>query len=242
MTAKNSTKQNITQIVSQYYKYKQIQWEEPDYKREETTYFIPTETEIDNLIVSARIKMATLLQTLKETGARIGELRQLNWTDLDLERRLIAINHAEKHSNNRILPISPKLQAMFNQLPKANEKVFNTNPHSLRTAFESLRNSTANKLGNPRLKQIHFHTFRHWKGTTEYHKTKDIIHVKTILGHRKIESTMIYINLENAIFPEDSDEYTCKTATNIKEATDLIEHGFTYITDIDGYKLFRKRK
>ena len=36
--------------------------------------------------------------------------------------------------------------------------------------------------------------------------------------------------------------YTCKTVTNIKEATQLIENGFEYITEMDGLKLFRKRK
>jgi hypothetical protein len=38
------------------------------------------------------------------------------------------------------------------------------------------------------------------------------------------------------------DEYICKTAKTAKEAQDLIEHGFEYITEIDGTKLFRKRK
>jgi hypothetical protein len=37
------------------------------------------------------------------------------------------------------------------------------------------------------------------------------------------------------------DEYTVKTAKDIKEATDLLEHGFTYIQEIDGIKLYRKR-
>jgi hypothetical protein len=38
------------------------------------------------------------------------------------------------------------------------------------------------------------------------------------------------------------EEYTCKTATNIKEATELLEAGFQYIQEIDGTKLYRKRK
>jgi hypothetical protein len=59
------------------------------------------------------------------------------------------------------------------------------------------------------------------------------------LGHKKIETTMLYTQLVS--FNEE-EEYTCKTATNIREATDLIEHGFTYITDMDGIKLFKKRK
>ncbi len=131
---------------------------------------------------------------------------------------------------------------MFNNLTKINEKVFQTNKYGLRKTFESHRKTTAKKLNNPRLKQIHFHTFRHWKGTMEYHKTKDIIHVKTVLGHKSIESTMIYINLEQAIFLEQTDQYTCRTAKDINEATLLIESGFEYITELDRIKLFRKRK
>jgi len=47
------------------------------------------------------------------------------------------------------------------------------------------------KLGNPRLLKIGFHSFRHWKGTMEHHKTKDIIHVKELLGHKNIQNTLV---------------------------------------------------
>ncbi len=36
--------------------------------------------------------------------------------------------------------------------------------------------------------------------------------------------------------------YVCKTAKDLNEASQPIEHGFEYITEIDGLKLFRKRK
>jgi hypothetical protein len=76
----------------------------------------------------------------------------------------------------------------------------------------------------------------------EYHKTKDIIHVKTVLGHKHIESTMIYINLEAALFLTDSDEWTSKAAKNATEAMQLIDAGFQYVQTIDGLNLYRKRK
>ena len=77
----------------------------------------------------------------------------------------------------------------------------------------------------------------------EYHKTKDIIHVKIVLGHRNIENTMLYINIESALFLTTSDEWTCKATTNDNEATQLIENGFEYITTTpNGLMLFRKRK
>jgi len=71
-----------------------------------------------------------------------------------------------------------------------------------------------------------------------YSKTRDILLVKQQMGHRKIETTLIYTQLLNL----NDDEWTCRTANNIKDATQLIENGFDYITQIDGLKLFRKRK
>ena len=38
------------------------------------------------------------------------------------------------------------------------------------------------------------------------------------------------------------DEYVCKVARTVDEAKNLIEEGFDHVTDIDGMKLFRKRK
>ncbi|MEM3728855.1 MAG: hypothetical protein QXF75_06660 [Candidatus Bathyarchaeia archaeon] len=39
-----------------------------------------------------------------------------------------------------------------------------------------------------------------------------------------------------------TDEYICKAAKTIEEATQLIEAGFEYVTEINNIKLFRKRK
>jgi len=63
-----------------------------------------------------------------------------------------------------------------------------------------------------------------------------------ILGHKSIKNTLIYIQLEEAIFQRDSEEYICKVAKNLDEAKELIELGFEYVTEMDGVKLFRKRK
>jgi hypothetical protein len=36
----------------------------------------------------------------------------------------------------------------------------------------------------------------------------------------------------------EAEDYTCKTATNVKQATELIEAGFQYVTTIEGIQLF----
>ena len=66
-----------------------------------------------------------------------------------------------------------------------------------------------------------------------------------LLDHKSIKSTMKYINLEKAIFGElGNDEFTVRVAQNVKEACDLVEVGFEYVTGdySDGGKIFRKRK
>ena len=72
----------------------------------------------------------------------------------------------------------------------------------------------------------------------EYHKTKDILHVMRLLGHKNIKNTLIYTQLME--FKED--EFVCKVAKTIQEASSLIENGFEFICKFDGAKLFRKRK
>ena len=71
------------------------------------------------------------------------------------------------------------------------------------------------------------------------------MHVKQLLGHKSIQNTLIYINLDKAIFQNTQDyEFTVRLADNVEEACALIEVGFEYVTgeNKDGGKIFRKRK
>ena len=68
------------------------------------------------------------------------------------------------------------------------------------------------------------------------------MYVKQLLGHGNILSTMIWIILEQAVFATEDYDYTVQAAGNLDEACKLLEVGFTYVTDMDGKKLFRKRK
>jgi integrase len=181
--------------------------------------------------------MTTFLQLLKETGVRCGEACQLCWTDIDLVNNSIRVT-PEKGSTPRNLPLSTKLANMLNELPKTSNKVFSTNQDAMRKSYQHQRKRIGAKLKNPRITQISFHTFRHWKATMEYHKTKDILHVMQLLGHRNIKNTLIYTQLIH--FKDD--EYTAKVASTEKEACDLIESGFEYVCDYNNRKIFRKRK
>lgn len=242
---KNSTKRTATLDYAGYCNYRQLKWTKPTYHPEEYIYFIPTETEIDQLIAASNPTLAALLQLLKETGARSGEATKITWTDIDLEHKTATINHPEKRSLPRILPISEKLKNMLQTLPKTDKPIFlhSTTLHGLRVTFEAMRKRTAKKLGNPRLLKIHFHTLRHWKGTMTYHDTHDAYLARQILGHKTAEMTDRYINIEKGMWMNDDGQWTCKVAQDQNEEIQLNEKGFQYVRTLtDGKPLYRKRK
>jgi len=238
-TWSNARKSVVVKAYTAFLKSQGLNWNAPKYKVPQKLPFIPLEKEIDDLIAGCNRQMATFLQTLKETGARCGEAFNLKWTDIDFQSNTIRIT-PEKGSNPRIFKISSKLASMLANLPKKSVKVFTyKSKFYLRKSFDKQRKRIAHKLGNPRLLRISFHTFRHWKATMEYYKTKDILHVMQLLGHKNIKNTLIYTQLVKNI---SDDEYVCKVAKTLEEAKQLIEAGFEYVCEMEGYKLFRKRK
>jgi len=232
-------KLNAADAYACFLRMRNLTWQPPRYKVTRELPFIPTETEIDQLIAGCSRKLTPLLQLLKETGIRIGEACQLKWADIELENGTIRVT-PEKGSDPRMFQISNKLKAMLIELQgtAVSDKVFTRCIRNQRRIFQRHRRKVAAKLHNPRIEKITFHTFRHFKATMEYHKTKDILHVMKLLGHRSISNTLIYTHLVD--FKDD--EYISKVATTAKEACQLVEAGFEYVCKIDDSHIFRKRK
>jgi integrase len=221
----------------------------PHIRREEKLPFIPLESELDSLICNARTKMCAFLDVLKDTACRPIEAWVLKWVDLDSVNRCLTFTPA-KYSHPRKLRIGEQTLNLLSALPKKNQYLFSPSGDRERFAdelehfainFVKLRGRVADKLKNPRLNMISLKTFRHWKATMEYVRTKDILHIKEMLGHCNIANTLKYVHLANAVSTMQ-DNYVCKVANSIEECGELIESGFEYVTDFENHKLFRKRK
>jgi integrase len=237
----DSYKMLLTYAYQGFLEMEGLSWKKPRYKQEEFLPFIPTEEELNQLIFGVGRQIGTFLQGLKDTGADPGELAKLRWIDLNKEARTVNIRPVKGH-NPRILRVSEEFLRRVGALPRKSEYIFNY--ESVRSCYTKSRKTLARKLRNPRLLNISFTTFRHWKGTMEYHKTRDPLHVKQLLGHKNIQNTMVYVNLDRAIFTSKNDEFHAKVAKNAEEACKLVQVGFEYVTGeySDGGKIFRKRK
>jgi len=235
----DGTKQNATNAVSLFLRYNGITAVLPTYKSQYKIAFIPTEAELDQLISGCKHRLATFLQVLKETGARYGEIFLVEWTDLNTENLTLAINHPEKGSNPRAIKISQKLLMMLSTIPHETRNLFNYKTKEVvRKSYQRARKRIAKNLANPRILQIHFHTFRHWKATMELHKTNNVLAVMKLLGHKCLSNTQRYMQL----LPDLSDDYVAEVAHNTQEVLKLVENGYEYVTDVNEEKIFRKRK
>jgi integrase len=238
----NAYKKSLSIAYNKYCKYYQIEWEMPLYKTEAKTIKIPTTEKLEMLIASSGRILSIKLTISKETGLRPIELHNLKVKDIDINQKIIYPTTA-KHGSARTLKISNNLQTTLqnyidiNKLDP-NDKLFKGTADDYGKHYRQMRNALAKKLNDPSLKTIRLYDFRHYYATNLYHKTRDILLVMKQMGHRQIRTTLIYTQLLNL----NDDEWACKTATNIKDATALIEAGFEYITELDGTKLFRKRK
>jgi hypothetical protein len=72
----------------------------------------------------------------------------------------------------------------------------------------------------------------------EYHKTRDIIQVKEVLGHKSLNNTILYTQLIG--FKDD--EWIARVAHAGHEACEFKETGYDFVCDFGNNKLFRKRK
>jgi integrase len=178
--------------------------------------------------------MAAYLQRLKETFADPGEALKLRW--IDISGNVITINKPVKGHLPRLLEVSNKLLSMLNSLPKTPERIFPTTYNPLFCCFNRARKRAAELQKNPRLLSIELRSFRHWGGTMIAHYTNgNVLTVKKLLGHKRIENAMKYIGLIH--FKDDEFEVT--TATTVEEAKQVLSAGFDYVTEKNGIMLFR---
>jgi len=235
----NAYKNSFVKAYNHYVKLNDLSWTKPKYKYERKIPRIPTKEAVEKIIARSSRKYATIFRLLEETGAMPGELHNVTLRDLDLEKGTLAIQGLKGHAS-RIFKLKPKTIAMLKTYlnEHGNEDPLFPNSKSMLKAWMRVRNGLSDKLKDPTLKLIRLYDLRHYYATMTYYKTKDILYVKQQLGHKRLETTMIYTQLVN--FGEE--EYTCRIAKTLEQATHLTEQGFEYVTEINGAKIFRKRK
>lgn len=136
-----------------------------------------------------------IVDILASTGMRIGELVNLNRTDIDFaERECIVFG---KGSKERMVYFDARtkihLQNYLNSRTDANPALFVTlsSPHNrlMIGGIERRLRELGERLNIPK---VHPHKFRRTLATTAIDKGMPIEQVQQLLGHQKIDTTMHY--------------------------------------------------
>ena len=173
---------------------------------------------------------------------RVGEIARLKWTGIDFEKGIIFCNDSEKYCNPGVYNVSSKLISMLNTLPRKGEYIFGPSPRNSKTLLHSTRKTVMRKLCEPRLAAIGFHTLRLGKATTLYHETKNPLLVKEFLRHKNMDSTLIYIQLEKALYQDRNESFIVMAVKDPEQVKALLNVGFDYVSQKDGLVFLRKRK
>jgi integrase/recombinase XerD len=150
-------------------------------------------------LVPTYLKHRVVLSLIYSAGLRISEVVKLLISDIDFDRHTIMVRDG-KGMKDRCLPLSKVIaQGLVKYLAEFKPKnwLFNSNkigkPYSTRSIQSVMQQSIA-KAGIDKPKAS-VHSLRHSFATHLLENGTNIVTVKALMGHSKIETTLVYLQL-----------------------------------------------
>ena len=235
----NGAKNVVIEVYDKFCHTNQIPFDKIRYDYQPPIPLIPTTENVKKIISATTEKYTTIFTILAETGLEAKELERLSRKQIDTEQGIISVVGCKHHANGTYKLKTTTANMLRRYLAKNTEEHPFPTSKVMGTVWRNTRDRVAKNLCQPELKKIPMKNLRNYSGAQLYHKLPDPIAVMRHLRHKKLDTTMHYLR---GITTGEEQEFICKTAQTLKEATELIEAGFTYVTEIEETKLFRKLK
>lgn len=146
------------------------------------------------------IKQKAMVAVMYSSGLRIGEVCRLRYEDIQRKNMRIHITHGKNRSDRYAILSKDALDILTRywfECGRPTGWLFpkQTDPsRPIDTFFLSRHIASHEKnLGWP--KRLTCHSFRHAFGTHLYENGIDLLTIKTLMGHKSLESTTIYVHL-----------------------------------------------
>lgn len=146
------------------------------------------------------LKHRVLLAMIYSAGLRAGEVSRLKIADIDFGRMMIHIRQS-KNNKDRYVPLSPligKGLRKYLNICKPIDYLFNSIEPGSKLSVSGIGwvlNHAKKKCNFG--KRITLHTLRHSYATHLLEFGMDIVSIKELLGHERIETTMVYLHVTN---------------------------------------------
>ena len=151
------------------------------------------------------LKHKVLLGLLYGCGLRSLEVRNLKLSDLDLDRQMVHVRQG-KGRKDRYIPLAQRVVDLLHEyifLEKPDIWLFNGRPEGRAGGDFDSRYSQRGVLWAVKhaaqmagiIKNISPHTLRHTFATHLLEDGLDIISIKDLLGHERVETTLVYLHV-----------------------------------------------
>jgi site-specific recombinase XerD len=148
-------------------------------------------------------KHRLILMMMYSAGLRVSELMALYWYDIDIHRMTIHIRQA-KGKKDRYVPLSGFiLNDLLTYMEKNTKRKYvfygkdNVVPMG-KSGVRFLFNNALRRAGITK-KGVCLHTLRHSFATHLLESGLDIISIKELLGHSRIETTLVYLHVVDCL-------------------------------------------
>jgi site-specific recombinase XerD len=235
----NSTRNKMVFSYDFFCQNQNLCWEKPYFKIDDTIPLIPTTDHINKIISCATNRYCVIFNIMTETGAEAKELEKTPRTKINEPEGIISITGTKGHNAGIYKLKASTAQQLRSYLAKNPQEYPFPKSVYISQVWRETRDRATEKHCMPELKKVQTRNLRNYSGAQFYYKTKDPIATQRHFRHKKYDTTNHYLR---GMITDGEEEFTCKTAKTIAEATALIEAGFQYITEMEGLKLFKKRK
>jgi hypothetical protein len=160
-----------------------------------------TKKELQILLAqTTNIKHRAQILLMSDAGLRVSEVTHLKWLDFDFRKRTLTVNSLKKRSakgKTRTIPLSDRLYEVLAQLiekhPPESKDAYLFSFHGKPVGRQSV-NNTLKKLQQkaPELGNVHPHKLRHTFATNLRANDAQLEDIRDLLGHNKIDTTLIY--------------------------------------------------
>ena len=175
----------------------------PPIKREKKLPDVLSKEEVWRMLCATKlIKHRVLIAMLYGCGLRCFEVRNVRLRDLDFDRKCLHVVQG-KGKKDRYLPLSEHMirgLKTYIEAEKPQHWLFNGKPNVdgssscySQRAVQWVVKQAANAAGI--IKDVHVHTLRHTFATHLLEDGLDIVNVKELMGHKRIETTMEYLHV-----------------------------------------------
>ncbi|WP_249173503.1 site-specific integrase [Burkholderia dolosa] len=125
-----------------------------------------------------------------ETGMRQGEIIGTTWPNVHVDKRYVHVP-TSKNGDARDVPLSKRAIELLGRLPKieGETRCFPVAQGSVDALWRKVRRRVAKK--HPEMADLNFHDSRH-EATTRLSRKLSVLALAKMIGHRDIQSLMIY--------------------------------------------------